>query len=239
MLKLNLNNDLDDGSYQSDLISKFSEELSDFLNNNSFTKNQETDNLLGTKDIIEKFSLNSKYTRELYDKRDDLLEDYAEKLESGESLYYVNTYSRSKQSYGVLEYTSNGKENTIYLDETQLQSNVQKGFFIVKENNEWKIDINITKDFIEKMEQIAGQLAKEQEAELDGYRKEEGIYQVIENTKSCIYLKDMETDDIFEEVKFSEELFDKLTTDYIIRYENGEYVYDEVLTDEFFESLEN
>lgn len=239
MLKLNLNNDLDDGSYQSDLISKFSEELSDFLNNNSFTKNQETDNLLGTKDIIEKFSLNSKYTRELYDKRDNLLEDYAEKLESGESLYYVNTYSRSKQSYGVLEYTSNGKENTIYLDETQLQSNVQKGFFIVKENNEWKIDINITKDFIEKMEQIAGQLAKEQEAELDGYRKEEGIYQVIENTKSCIYLKDMETDDIFEEVKFSEELFDKLTTDYIIRYENGEYVYDEVLTDEFFESLEN
>lgn len=239
MLKLNLNNDLDDGSYQSDLISKFSEELSDFLNNNSFTKNQETDNLLGTKDIIEKFSLNSKYTRELYDKRDDLLEDYAEKLESGESLYYVNTYSRSKQSYGVLEYTSNGKENTIYLDETQLQSNVQKGFFIVKENNEWKIDINTTKDFIEKMEQIAGQLAKEQEAELEDYRKEEGIYQVIENTKSCIYLKDMETDDIFEEVKFSEELFDKLTTDYIIRYENGEYVYDEVLTDEFFESLEN
>ncbi len=239
MLKLNLNNDLDDGSYQSDLISKFSEELSDFLNNNSFTKNQETDNLLGIKDIIEKFSLNSKYTRELYDKRDNLLEDYAEKLESGESLYYVNTYSRSKQSYGVLEYTSNGKENTIYLDETQLQSNVQKGFFIVKENNEWKIDINTTKDFIEKMEQIAGQLAKEQEAELEDYRKEEGIYQVIENTKSCIYLKDMETDDIFEEVKFSEELFDKLTTDYIIRYENGEYVYDEVLTDEFFESLEN
>ena len=239
MLKLNLNNDLDDGSYQSDLISKFSEELSDFLNNNSFTKNQETDNLLGIKDIIEKFSLNSKYTRELYDKRDDLLEDYAKELESGKSLYYINSYSSSKQSYGVLEYTSNGKENTIYLDETQLQSNVQKGFFIVKENNEWKIDINTTKDFIEKMEQIAGQLAKEQEAELEDYRKEEGIYQVIENTKSCIYLKDMETDDIFEEVKFSEELFDKLTTDYIIRYENGEYVYDEVLTDEFFESLEN
>ena len=106
-----------------------------------------------------------------------------------------------------------------------------------KEGDNFSVNKEATKFLNDKLIGISKTLSKLQEKELESYRKEGGIYQVIDNDKVCITLLDKETEKVFGEVKFSEELFNLLATDYIVRFENGEYIYDEKLTDEFFNSL--
>lgn len=95
----------------------------------------------------------------------------------------------------------------------------------------------ILKDFgpnkKEKLIDILKELKMTQEKELDLYRQEGGVYKVVENIGICIYLQNINTGEIFGEVKFSENLYNILSTDYIVRYENGQYVYDEDLTAKF------
>lgn len=95
----------------------------------------------------------------------------------------------------------------------------------------------ILKDFgpnkKEKLIDILKELKMTQEKELDVYRQEGGVYKVVENIGICIYLQNINTGEIFGEVKFSENLYNILSTDYIVRYENGQYVYDEDLTVKF------
>lgn len=93
----------------------------------------------------------------------------------------------------------------------------------------------ILKDFEpnqkEKLIDVLKELKMAQEKELEEYRQEGGVYKVVENIGICIYLQNINTREIFGEVKFSEDLYNILSTDYIVRYENGEYVYDEELTE--------
>lgn len=99
----------------------------------------------------------------------------------------------------------------------------------------FKAKNEILKDFgpnqKEKLIDVLKELKTAQEKELNGYRQEGGVYKVVENIGTCIYLQNIDTGEIFGEVKFSEYLYKILSTNYIVRYENGEYVYDEDLTD--------
>lgn len=220
---------------EKELISKFTKELSDFLNNKNGIGN---DNLVGTKDILEKYKLNRKYRTEFNQEKNKILDDFAAKLNDKDSLYYINSYNSMSKKYGVLEYNQYGKYKNLYISAEQLPSNVKEGLLIRKEEKNWVIDEEVSKAFSDKLTKAAENLSKTQENELEGYRREGGIYQVIDNDKICISLLDKETGKIFQETKFSDELYDILGTDFIVRYENGEYIYDEKLTDEFFSSLD-
>ena len=48
-----------------------------------------------------------------------------------------------------------------------------------------------------------------------------------------------DTNKIFEETEISQELKNQIQNDSILRYKNGEYVYEEELTEEFFNNLED
>lgn len=93
----------------------------------------------------------------------------------------------------------------------------------------------ILKDFgpnqKERLIDVLKELKMTQEKELEEYRQDGGVYKAVENIGICIYLQNINTGEIFGEVKFSEDLYNILSTDYIVRYENGEYVYDEELTE--------
>ena len=47
----------------------------------------------------------------------------------------------------------------------------------------------------------------------------------------------MSTNKVFEETNISQDLKNKIGNDYILRYKNGEYIFEEKLTDDFMNGL--
>ena len=68
-------------------------------------------------------------------------------------------------------------------------------------------------------------------------REDDTLYQVVDQSENGFYLKNTKTDEIFEETNLSKEMKDTIENDYILRYKNGEYTFEEELTDDFFNSL--
>lgn len=68
-------------------------------------------------------------------------------------------------------------------------------------------------------------------------KEENTLYQVVDRGENGIYLKNTITDEIFEEINLSKELQDIIENDCILRYKNGEYIFEKELTDDFFNSL--
>lgn len=66
---------------------------------------------------------------------------------------------------------------------------------------------------------------------------EEGLYQVVDFGNNSVFLKNTETNKIFEEKNLPEEIKNKISNDYVLKYENGEYSMEQALTDKFMESM--
>ena len=103
---------------------------------------------------------------------------------------------------------------------------------IINNNNELK-----TKNTLEQ-EEISDKEILEQQ-ELEQNREENCLYQVVDFSAKGVYLLNKNTNKIFEETEISQELKNQIQNDSILRYKNGEYVYEEELTEEFFNNLEN
>lgn len=93
----------------------------------------------------------------------------------------------------------------------------------VKENN-------LVENF---MQELSKHIEKEQN------REENCLYQVVDFSAKGVFLLNKNNNKIFEETEISEELKNKIQNDSILRYKNGEYVYEEELTEEFFNNLED
>lgn len=70
-------------------------------------------------------------------------------------------------------------------------------------------------------------------------REENCLYQVVDFSTKGVYLLNKNTNKIFEETEISKELKKQIQNDSILRYKNREYVYEEELTEEFFNKLED
>ena len=79
----------------------------------------------------------------------------------------------------------------------------------------------------------------EKESSLEQNREENCLYQVVDFSAKGVYLLNKNNNKIFEETEISEELKNQIQNDSILRYKNGEYVYEEELTEEFFNNLED
>ena len=73
--------------------------------------------------------------------------------------------------------------------------------------------------------------------ELNEFRKENELYQVVDFSSKGVYLQNMNTNKVFEETNISQDLKNKIGYDYILRYKNGEYIFEEKLTDDFMNGL--
>ena len=69
------------------------------------------------------------------------------------------------------------------------------------------------------------------------FRKENELYQVVDFSSKGVYLQNMSTNKVFEETNISQDLKNKIGNDYILRYKNGEYIFEEQLTDDFMNGL--
>lgn len=73
--------------------------------------------------------------------------------------------------------------------------------------------------------------------ELNEFRKENELYQVVDFSSKGIYLQNMSTNKVFEETNIPQDLKNKIGNDYILRYKNGGYIFEEKLTDDFMNGL--
>ena len=81
------------------------------------------------------------------------------------------------------------------------------------------------------------QVNNEQNSNLDIYREENCLYQVVDFSSNGVFLQNTNNDKIFEEIDISQELLDKIGNDYILRYKDGKYVVEEELTEDFMNSM--
>ena len=91
-------------------------------------------------------------------------------------------------------------------------------------------------DFFEKVD-IRKEKQNMQEEKLDNFREEGSLYQVVDLSSKGAFLQNMKTNVIFEETNIPEDLKNVISNDYILRYKDGTYMWEEELTDKFYEGL--
>lgn len=78
---------------------------------------------------------------------------------------------------------------------------------------------------------------KKDESKIEENKQEDCIYQVVDFSADGVYLQNTNNNEIFEEKNISKELMDIISNDYILRYKDGKYIYDEELTENFLNSM--
>ena len=108
------------------------------------------------------------------------------------------------------------------------------------ENSKEKEQINtMNNGEINNNNEVEKESSLEQQENLEQNREENCLYQVVDFSAKGIFLLNKNTNKIFEETEISQELKEQIQNDSILRYKNGEYVYEEELTEEFFNNLED
>ena len=232
-MNLDIFNDLIDKLKESDLVQNFIEELSNHLEN---SKEKEKNNIMNINSIEEKYKLNSEYANKLKIERNKILEEQARNFNNDESLYYVSYKNSFNNNYRIIEFNKINENKSFYITGEELPKNISVGKVMRKIDDKYEIDNDITKQIMKKVEDCAEVLANEQNEELKKYRQEGAIYQVVDHSSKGVFLQNKDNNVIFEETNLSEELMDKISNDYILSYKNGEYVYEEELTDDFFQN---
>ena len=102
-----------------------------------------------------------------------------------------------------------------------------------------KQNMNIPNNNNESNNEISNEKTLKQQENLNQNREENCLYQVVDFSRNGVYLLNKNTNKIFEETEISQELKNQIQNDSILRYKNGEYVYEEELTEEFFNNLED
>ena len=94
-------------------------------------------------------------------------------------------------------------------------------------------------NYLEKVnEEGRGQLAvQENNKNLDTYREENALYQVVDFSSKGVFLQNTNTGVTFEETDISQDILDKIGNDYILRYTDGKYVVEQELTEDFMNSM--
>ena len=91
-------------------------------------------------------------------------------------------------------------------------------------------------DFLEKVD-IRRENKNNQKTTLDNFREEGALYQVVDLSSKGAFLQNMKTNVILEETNIPENLKNVISNDYILRYKDGTYIWEEELTDKFYEGL--
>ena len=76
-----------------------------------------------------------------------------------------------------------------------------------------------------------------QDTRLNQLREEDCLYYVIDSDLETVYLQNLNNNIRFKETDMSPEMKREVFTDCILKYKNGEYIWDKELTDEFMNTL--
>lgn len=109
-----------------------------------------------------------------------------------------------------------------------------------KENNVVQSFLKELSNYLEKQTKgsESNMIFKKKKSEND-LKVEDCLYQVVDRSKDGVYLQNLKTNKVFEETSLPKDILDKIGNDYILRYKNGEYIFEEELTDDFFSGLDD
>ena len=106
---------------------------------------------------------------------------------------------------------------------------------------------NIKNNLDDKVEEFMNELSQhlnnhrdreiECKKELNELREEDCLYYVIDSDLETVYLQNLNNNIKFEETDLSPEIKKEVFTDCILRYKNGEYIWDKKMTDKFMNTL--
>ena len=78
---------------------------------------------------------------------------------------------------------------------------------------------------------------QEDNTNLIDLREEGCLYQVVDKSLNGVYLQNTKNNKVFEETDIPQDIQDEIDSDYILRYQDGTYIVEEELTEEFFNSM--
>ena len=109
----------------------------------------------------------------------------------------------------------------------------------LKENNFVQEFINELSNHLQNIneKQKDGSNMEEIEINKNDLKQEGQLYQVVDFSSKGVFLQNTENNKIFEETSLPKEILDKIGNDSILRYSNGKYIYEEELTDKFFNKM--
>ena len=112
----------------------------------------------------------------------------------------------------------------------------------IKESDSIKKFINELTDYLtNSKKETDNKLSNQDQSKIidekQNLREENCLYQVVGMSKDGVYLLNINNNRIFEETNISKEIKDKLGNDYILRYKDAKYIFEEELTDDFFNNL--
>ena len=236
----NLANDVRENSFTLQFIDELTEHLNNIKENITEKQvNQDLTDFLNTNELISKYKISHAFLGNFYEKCNEVLKKYSNQ----NRIYYVswnnNTHDKydAKNIYTVKEYSNKDTISNFNLYGKDLPKNVQEGMILKKIGDKYMIDTKSTNDIFRKFQEIAKQIVNLQENSSKKYRTENDLYVVVERSLNSAYLQNVNTNIIFEETNFSNDVFNLLCNDAVVRFKGGKYVYEDDITREWFNSF--
>jgi len=166
----------------------------------------------------------------IWDKREELIgENINENNISGadENKLYEISYEYTKGFY-VIEYDGTYENRVSFtLDYAELPKDVKKGMFFRKVDGNYIFDRETTEKIYNEMTNFQNELILEQKEVLNDMRKEGTIYKVTYLEDDCedwrTELTNQKTGETFQELEFPHDIYHKVGSNSLVKYENGTY----------------
>lgn len=169
---------------------------------------------------------------EMKKKRNEILIEYSK---DKESLYYVLSKNKNTGNFTILKSNEKGKIIKMQIHKEKLPENIKVDSIMKLNNEKFVVDENLTQNFKEKFTKEANKILNKQNKILENSRKEGAFYYVVDGNPRRIFLTKFNSNKVFEEVNFPDELRNEVSEGFILKYERGTYHIDEKKTEENFE----
>jgi hypothetical protein len=244
LLKLDFFNNLADGTKSHSFTLQFIDELTEYLNNikENITEKQIKQDLtdfLCTNELIAKNKISYTFLSDFYEKRNDILKEYS----NSRNIYYVSWNNNiddkyeAKNIYKINEYFNGNIVSTFHLSGKDLPKLVQEGMILEKSGNKYIIDTKSTNAISKKLKEASKEIVNLQENHMKQYRTENDLYVVVEKCLNSAYLQNINTNIVFEETSFSDDVFNLLHNDVVVSFKDGKYVYEDEITRDWMNSF--
>ena len=243
-MNLDFFNNLAGGAKSHSSTLQFIDELTEYLNNikENITEKQIKQDLtdfLCTDELIAKNKISSTFLGDFYEKRNDILKEYSD----NKNIYYVSWNNNiddkydEKNIYKINEYSNGNIISTFHLSGKDLPKIVQEGMILEKLRNTYIIDAKSTNAISKKLQEATKEIVNLQENHMKQYRTENDLYVVVEKCLNSAYLQNINTNIVFEETYFSDDVFNLLHNDIVVSFKDGKYVYEDEITRDWMNSF--
>lgn len=96
---------------------------------------------------------------------------------------------------------------------------------------------NFIKELSNHLEKTSNQMSNKNDNSVNSLKQEDCLYQVVEMDVDGAYLQNTNNNCVSKETNISKEVLDRIGEDGVLRYKDGKYIYEEELTQKFFDNL--